>query len=167
MPFRSWTSFILLLEVKPSVKWLRIRESIHISQYRLEPPWLESGFRWLDDPWKKAPRERSYSFPKYGPEGFERECVLNHRVGRHGRLLADDCIEGFLCGVGQASIPDEYHHRQRLSIRLAVFDGRGQETDLAIDVILNREIQIRHQRQMEAFKSRGTGTLGRQSPCTL
>jgi hypothetical protein len=99
--------------------------TIHISQYRLEPPWPESGFRWLEDPRKKVPRERSYSFPQYGPEGLERECVLNHRVGRQGRLLPGECIEGFLCGVGQVSIPDEYQHRQRLSLRLSVFAANG------------------------------------------
>ncbi len=135
-------------------------KTMRIDQYRLEQPWPESGFHWLEDPLKKMPRESIYSFPKYGPEGLERECVLNHRVGRHSRLLPGDCIEGLLCGVGQAYIPDEYHHRQRLSMRLSVFDGRGQETDLIIDVILNREVQIWHQRQREAFKRRGAGILG-------
>ena len=137
--------------------------TIHISQYRLEPPWPESGFRWLDDPWKKAPRERTYSFPKYGPEGFERECVLNHQVGRHGRLLPDDCIEGFLCGVGQACIPDGYYHRQRLPIQLSVFDGRGQGTSIILNVLINREGRVRRRQRNEGLKKRDAETLGTRS----
>jgi hypothetical protein len=129
-------------------------KTVRIDQYRLEQPWPESGFHWLEDPRKMIPRENTYSFPQYGPEGLERECVLNHRIGRHGRLLPGDYIEGLLCGVGQACIPKEYYHRQRLPIRLSVFDGRGQETDLLMDIIVNREIQIRHQRRVEAFKTR-------------
>jgi hypothetical protein len=115
--------------------------TIHISQYRLEPPWPESDFRWLEDPRKKVPRERNYSFPQYGPEGLERECVLNHRVDRQGRLLPGECIEGFLCGVGQVCIPHEYQHRQRLSLRLSVFDGRGRLSSIINNVIVNRRIK--------------------------
>src|ERR1700730_7376278 len=59
-----------------------------IEHYRLEPPWPESDFRWLQDPRKWTPCEVNYSFPKYGPEGLDRECVLNHRVGRNGALFA-------------------------------------------------------------------------------
>jgi hypothetical protein len=114
------------------------RRTIHIGQYRLEPPWPESGFRWLEDPRKKVPRERDYSFPQYGPEGLERECVVNHRVGREGRLFPGDTVEGFLCGLGRACIPDEYQHRQRLSLRLSVFDGNGQVTILVTNVIVNK-----------------------------
>jgi hypothetical protein len=40
------------------------RRTIHVSQYRLEPLWPESGFHWLEDPRKKVPRERNYSFPQ-------------------------------------------------------------------------------------------------------
>lgn len=138
-------------------------KTIHISGYRLEPLWPEVGFRWLDDPRKKAPRERSYSFPKYGPEGFEREYVLNHQVGRHGRLLADDCIEGFLCGVGQACIPDGYYHRQRLPIQLSVFDGRGQGTSIILNVLINREGRVRRRQRNEGLKKRDAETLGTRS----
>lgn len=125
------------------------RRTIHTSQYRLEPPWPESGFRWLDDPWKKVPRESSYSFPQYGPQALERECVLNHRAGRQGRLLPGECIEGFLCGVGQVCIPDEYQHRQRLSLQLSVFDGRGDLSSIMINCIVNRCIKsdVRIQRR--------------------
>jgi hypothetical protein len=115
--------------------------TIYIGQYRLELPWPESNFRWLEDPRKKVPRELSYSFPQYGPEGLERECVLNHRVGRQGRLLPGETIEGFLCGLGRACIPDEYQHRQDLSLRLSVFDGDGQFTCIIANVIVNRQVK--------------------------
>jgi hypothetical protein len=41
--------------------------------------------------------------------------------------------------VGQGRIPDEYHSNQRLSMRLSVLDGRGQETELLVEFALNRE----------------------------
>jgi hypothetical protein len=129
-------------------------QPLRVEQYRLEQPWPESDFHWLEDPLRKTPRERTYSFPERGPEAFERECVLNHRVGRRGRLLPGDCIEGLLCGVGQARIPDEYHHNQSLSMRLSVLDGRGQKTELLVEFILNREEQIRRHRRIEVFKGR-------------
>jgi hypothetical protein len=123
-----------------------------IEQYRLEPPWPESDFRWLEDPRKLTPCEVNYSFPKYGPEGLDRECVLNHRVGRNGRLLPGDCTRGFLCGVGQACIPDEYQDRQRVRMQLSLVATRGTELTLDIDLVLNREVQIRRQRQLEKFR---------------
>ena len=123
-----------------------------IEQYRLESPWPESDFRWLEDPRKLTPCEVNYSFPKYGPEGLDRECVLNHRVGRNGRLLPGGCTRGFLCGVGQACIPDEYQDRQRVRMQLSLVATRGTELTLDVDLVLNREVQIRRQRQLEKFR---------------
>lgn len=111
---------------------------LRVEQYRLNLPWPESHFHWLEDPRKFTPRESWYSFPPHGPEGLSRESVLNHRIGRNGRLLPDDCIEGLLCGVGEASIPDEYHHRQRLLMRLSVFDGSGHRTQIDLGCMVNR-----------------------------
>jgi hypothetical protein len=138
-------------------------KTLRIDQYRLEQPWPESGFHWLEDPLKKIPRESTYSFPQYGPEGFERECVLNHRIGRHGRLLADDCIEGLLCGVGQACIPDGYQHRQRLQMKLSVFDGRGRGTTIKLNVLINREVRIWRGQRIEGLKKRDAEILGTRS----
>ncbi len=123
-----------------------------IEQYRLESPWPESDFRWLEDPRKLTPCEVNYSFPKYGPEGLHRECVLNHRVGRNGRLLPGDCARGFLCGVGQAFIPEEYRDRQRVRMQMSLVATSGTELTLDIDLVLNREVQIRRQRQLEKFR---------------
>ena len=138
-------------------------KTVRIDQYRLEPPWPESGFHWLQDPLKKMPRESTYSFPRYGPEGFDRECVLNHRVGHHGRLLPDDCIEGLLCGVGQAYIPDGYQHRQRLQMQLSIFDGRGQRTTIELNVLTNREVQMRRWQRNEGLKKRDAEIFGTRS----
>ena len=71
-------------------------------EYRLELPWPETQFQWLEDPWRKMPREYAYSFPKPGPEGFQRDIVLNHRLGRHGRILSGGCLEGFSSEWGRA-----------------------------------------------------------------
>jgi hypothetical protein len=143
------TGYMLGVEIRNNTPKI-----LSIEQYRLEPPWPESDFRWLEDPRKLRPREFNYSFPQYGPEGLDRECVLNHHVGRNGRLLPGDCIHGLLCGVGEAGIPDEYQDRQLLSMQLSVVATRGTELTLDIDLILNREAQIRRQRQLEKFQRR-------------
>ena len=88
-------------------------KSLCIEQYRLLMPWPESDFRWLADPRRLTCGQLIYSFPKYGPEGLDRECVLNHRLGRNARLFTGDCIRGLLCGVGERhAIPDRYQGRQ-------------------------------------------------------
>ena len=112
---------------------------IRVGQYRFEPPWPVLGFRWLEDPWKKVPREDSYSFPRYGPEGMDRDWVLNHRIGRHGALFPGDHMEGVLCGTGQSCLPDIYRHRQHLPLQLSVFDGRGNETCLIVNMLVSRK----------------------------
>ena len=45
--------------------------------------------------------EYTYSFPEHGPAGFHRDVVLNHRLGRDGRLNPDGWLEGLLLGLGR------------------------------------------------------------------
>jgi hypothetical protein len=98
---------------------------IWVHEFRLGKLWHDAQFRWLDDPLRTSPRTHSYSFPSPGPQGFEREEVLNHRVGRAGRLNPGGCLEGLLLGIGQTRMPDEWRDRQMLVTRLLVYDGRG------------------------------------------
>ena len=69
-----------------------------------------------------------------------------------GHFLQGDCTRGFLCGVGRARIPDEYQDRQRVRMQLSLVATRGTELTLDIDLVLNREVQIRRQRQLEKFR---------------
>lgn len=102
------------------------RKNIRIAQFRLELPWVEPGFHWLEDPLRKKPRERLYKFPRPSVLTFERELVLNHRIGRLGVLLPSDYLDGLLLGVGEASIPESFQHRQPLNLQLRILDTRGR-----------------------------------------
>jgi hypothetical protein len=121
-------------------------------EYRLELPWPETQFRWLEDPWRKIPWEHAYSFPKPGPEGFEREVVLNHRCGRQGRILPGGCLEGLLLGVGQSPVPNHYENRQRIELPFAVLDQRGGRSELVVELCVGR--RARHKVSDDKFNGR-------------
>lgn len=101
---------------------------------QLDILWPESNFCWLENPVSKVPREYTYSFPRCGPEGFDPEVVLNHRLGGSCRLCPGDPIEGLLLGIGQAPIPDRYLDRQSVRMKLTIFEGREGRAD--VEVIL-------------------------------
>ena len=115
---------------------------------RLEIPWWEPRFRWLEEPLRKVPREYTYSFSDPGPVGFERDVVLNHRLGRKGRLYPGDCLEGLLLGVGQEPIPSNYRHRQSLEMRVWVYDEKGGRFGADITFLVDREAQLARERKL-------------------
>jgi hypothetical protein len=112
---------------------------ISAREFQLDIPWDGPNFRWLDDPFRKSPRQYEYSFPRHGPEGFDREAVLNHRLGKHGRLNPREQLEGLLLGVGQAPIPKKYSDRQCLVTRLYVLDDLGNRYQGIIKLGVSRE----------------------------
>jgi hypothetical protein len=103
---------------------------VQLQAFRLEIPWWENSFRWLQDPFRESPRQYTYSYPAPGPAGFERDIVLNHRLGDQGRIMPDDWMEGLLLGVGDEPIPEELSDRRRVRIPLSIFDGRGNRYHL-------------------------------------
>jgi hypothetical protein len=135
---------------------------------RVDMPWWERHFRWLEDPARKAPREFTYSFPPPGPTDFERDAVLNHRLRRPGRLYPGECIEGFLLGVGQEPIPSNYRHRQSLEMRVWVYDERGGRFGADITFLVDRGAQLarekkllkRHERSGAQSRSRLRNLVG-------
>ncbi len=114
---------------------------LSLNEFRLEIPWWEPRFRWLKYPLGKVPREYTYSFPDPGPIGFEPDAVLNHRLGRKGRLCPGDWIEGLLLGVGQEPLPSHYQDRQSLMMRLWVSDERGNRFGADIKFLVKRWAQ--------------------------
>jgi len=123
-------------------------------EFRLKMIWPEPHFRWLEDPLAKVPREFTYDFPPHGPKGFEREVLLNHRLGGKGRLCpGGDCLDGFLLGVGQEPIPDGHRDRQMLQTRLSIFDERGNRYESGVKLLVSREEQ--HRRRQATEKLRG------------
>jgi hypothetical protein len=118
---------------------------VHIG---FEGPGWETNMRLLSDPQKVYPaRQRNtrrqvrdhrgvlidysvarntYCFSAYWTDGYEREAALNHRIARSGVLYPGDSVEGWLLAVGEESIPFDYRDRDRLKMRLTVFDQRGR-----------------------------------------
>ena len=114
------------------------RRNVWLQEFRVDIPWWEPHFQWLEDPARKAPREFAYSFPPLGPTGFERDIVLNHRRRRNGFLGPGDYIEGLLLGVGQEPIPSNYRNRQPLDMRVWVFDERGNRFGSDVKFLVTR-----------------------------
>ncbi len=123
-------------------------------EYRLEIPWHEWQFRWLERPWTKMPRESVYLFPSHGLAGHDPEDVLNHRLGSKGKLLPGGDLDGLLLGVGQAPIPEQYKDRQAVWMLLSVIDQRGNPYELKVQFIVRREKQRQGQsRRAKIMKS--------------
>src|SRR5712692_3434080 len=122
--------------------------NVWIREFRPEIPWFEPQFRWLPYPLGKVPREYTYSLPDPWPAGFEPDVVLNHRVGRRGKLCPGDCIEGLLLGVGQEPIPSNYRHRQALEMRVWVIDEKGNRFGADITFLVDREAQLARERKL-------------------
>lgn len=112
---------------------------IVVQEYRLTIPWHESEFRWLEKPWTKKPREYLYLFPSRELDGFEPEVVLNHRLGREGRILPGPYFEGYLIGMGREPIPAEYGDRQFVRMQLSIFDQRARHYELNMKFLVGRE----------------------------
>jgi hypothetical protein len=115
---------------------------IRLRHYRLQVPWHEPDFRWLENPLRKSPREPWYSFPPHGPIGFEPEDVLNHRVGSKGQLNPGESFEGLLLGAGRGCLPDEFGDHQHVPSRLTVFGGRDDRCELEVTFWVHRRRRI-------------------------
>ncbi len=122
--------------------------NVCIREFRPDIPWFEPRFRWLPYPLGKVPRQYTYSLPDPWAAGFEPDDVLNHRVGRRGKLLPGDCIEGLLLGVGQEPMPSHYRDRQTLVMRLWVIDSRGNRFPADIKLLVDRGAQLYRERKL-------------------
>ena len=127
---------------------------IRLNQCRIELPWHDTEFRLLEDPWRKMPREDSYSSPKVPTLSFEREAVLNHRFGHQGRLNPGDSLDGMILGVGSQGIPDKYHHRQGVDVQLVIIDEQGKMYQESARVMLNRSEQLKRQKEARRASAR-------------
>ena len=138
------------------------RRNLWLQEFRVDIPWWEPHFQWLEDPARKAPREFSYSFPPLGPTGFERDIVLNHRRRRNGFLGPGDSMEGLLLGVGQEPIPGNYRDCQPLDLRVWVFDQRGNRFGAGIRFLVERRGQVRREKKLaQQAQRQGVSRLSR------
>jgi hypothetical protein len=114
---------------------------------RLQLPWPDADFHWLKKPSSKEVRERGgYVLAACGTHEFHPSVVLNHRFGRDLELYPGDSIEGFLLGVGTASVPDTYPNYMRVPARLTVFTGKCDSYGAWVELALMREEQPRRRK---------------------
>jgi hypothetical protein len=122
----------------------RSDRNVNLQASKLEIPWQEWNFRWLPNPLAQIPKQYTYSHPAFGPAGLDPEVVLNHRFGGRYTLLPGDSIEGILLGAGESRVPDQYANRQGIWMRLSIFDGRGNRSDLNVILAVQRPESRRH-----------------------
>lgn len=104
--------------------------------FRLEIPWEEERFAWLEPSSLRTPPRKIYRWPGENSGGLPAGEVLNHRLGARGKLFPGDRFEGYLLGVGDAAIPQTFLDGQFAMTKLSIFDGRGDgyQADLRLRV---------------------------------
>jgi hypothetical protein len=112
---------------------------IRVDAVRLEMPWPDADFHWLEKPSAKEMREwGGYVLSASGTCGYDSSVVLNHRFGR--KLFPRDSVEGLLLGEGSSSVPDNYCDRRQIPKQLVVFAGRGERFEVWVNLMLSREV---------------------------
>jgi hypothetical protein len=92
-----------------------------ISEFGLELPW-EAHVRWLVDPVEIGGRADVYRFsPDYALE-FERHEVLNQCANVELMWKIGKSCKGYLLGVGDVPIPDEFQQGEMIPAFLIVYD---------------------------------------------
>ncbi|MGB8591992.1 MAG: hypothetical protein WA755_00280 [Candidatus Acidiferrales bacterium] len=112
--------------------------------YRLELPWDDEQFGWLEPSSLRKQAGKIYGWQGEGP-GYPANVVLNHCVGARSRLFPGDCLEGWLLGTGQATIPGAYRDRERVKAGLTVFDGRANRYAMDVKFAVHRKALVKRQ----------------------
>jgi hypothetical protein len=128
--------------------WIGVYRIIRVSAVRLDIPWCKQ-IRWLEDPLRKAPAKYYYSFPVPGTPRFERDAVLNHQLRSNSKLFPGQ-LDGFLLGIGEEPIPDQYRDREPFEARLSIFDGRNNQYSVDLKLLVSWD--VRHHQGRKAGK---------------
>jgi hypothetical protein len=115
-------------------------QMISLRAARLKIPWCNQ-ICWLEDPFRNAPRKFIYSFPKPDLQGFERDLVLNHQFGQNSKLFLGDQLDGFLLGIGDEPIPDQFRDCEIFEASLSIFDSRNNPHSLNVKFLVTRDIK--------------------------
>jgi len=122
---------------------------------RMEMPWDEDRFAWLEPSSRRTQVGKIYSWPGEWPRGCPTGEVLNHRLRAKARLFPGDRLEGFLLGVGDAPIPFDYRDRQRVATRLSMFDGRGNRYEANVKFRVSRSASVEQPQTAGSRRSLG------------
>jgi hypothetical protein len=108
-----------------------------IAEFGLELPW-ESDVRWLEDPYEIGDG-RSVDYRFGGKQArdfdpFERSDVLNHRADVLRMWSRGESLSGYLLGIGNTPIPDQFQARAEIPAFLIVYNQfmRGIRTPISL-----------------------------------
>lgn len=108
---------------------------IRIEGVQIKPPWEGSSISLLED----DPRERAnggfYRFPG-STLAFQGSEVLNGLLSGRCKLKPRDDPEGLIMAIDTQPIPDDVSDRERIDVKLTVFDvaGNGFSSDFRLCV---------------------------------
>ena len=129
--------------------------------FRLEIPWEEERFAWLEPSSLRTPPRKVYRWPGRDSGGLPACEVLNHRLGAKGKLFPGDCLEGYLLGAGDAAIPRTYCDGQFAITKLSIFDGRGDQYEAELRLRVTRTDSVAQPRVER--QSRFGGSISEKS----
>jgi hypothetical protein len=76
-------------------------------------------------------------------QGYDRECVLNHRLGRKFRLAPGEQADGFLLAAADYRIPADYREYDKIKVGVKLFDQHGRPTSWRFGLTVQRDAEHR------------------------
>lgn len=133
----------------------------------VELPWLVPRFRWLQDPREANDEGSEYLFPgsRYG---YQRDIVINHRIGLKHLIPFGHSLEGLLLGAGLDAIPPEFGHGLRVPITLEIIDQFDHREATRLEVWVDRSERAgprRKSKREPLFAECDKGCPGRKRDC--
>jgi len=128
------TGYTLNLEITSNAPGLVV-----IRYFRLDLPWQDPQFHWLDDPADRGTKSDLYVV---ADREFEcpRDRVINHRTGARGKLSRGDILDGLLLGVGFEPIPDCFRHGSSVDAMLSIVDQFGRSHSSEVSLWIERSV---------------------------
>lgn len=128
------TAFILNLSITINLP------KFAISAFRIEPPWQNDSFCWLEDPLQIGGTSRCYRFGSRDLPEFERGQVINHRANATRIFSSGEPLKGFLLGYGFDAIPEQFRHGMMIPAFVIVYDqfGRDHRSPVELQAVRNR-----------------------------
>jgi hypothetical protein len=117
------------------VVWLSMvaeRPGVYLYDYRFEPPWLDRNFEMLPG-FSDSCIGEAYVLPNQLE--YPRADILNFRFVKTGWRLPCTRVEGVLCALSAAPIPEEFKHGTSVPVGLKFFGKSGLQL-AAASVIL-------------------------------
>jgi hypothetical protein len=128
------TAFILNLSITINLP------KFAISAFRLEPPWKNDSFYWLEDPLEIDGTSRCYRFGSKDLPEFERRQVINHCADVRHVFSLGESLKGFLLGYGSDSITEQFRHGMMIPAIVVVYNQFGHEHRSPVELQVVRNL---------------------------